>query len=85
MKNIARFTSTFLIVVSFLSNALPCGPGYTTPLFDTTIAPENPYAEYAAGRLGIVKPTFHRSVLIAAYRHIRKLLCKIQEPRRPVL
>jgi hypothetical protein len=70
MKNIARFTSTFLILVSFLSNALPCGPGYTTPLFDTKSSPENPWADYAAGRLGIVKPTFHRSVLIAAYRHI---------------
>jgi hypothetical protein len=70
MKNLARLTSTFLIVVTFLSNALPCGPGYTSPLFDTTSAPENPWTEYAAGRLGIVKPTFHRSVLIASYRHI---------------
>ncbi len=53
-----------------LSNALPCGPGYVSPLFDTTSAPENPYTDFAAGRLGIVKPKFHRSVLYAAYRHI---------------
>ncbi len=66
---ISLATSLFLIL-AFLSNALPCGPGYTTPLFDTTNAPENPYSDYAAGRLGIVKPTFHRSVLYAAYRHI---------------
>ena len=73
MKNFARHTryiATISLIFAFLSNALPCGPGYTTPLFDTTSAPENPWADYAAGRLGIVKPTFHRSVLIAAYRHI---------------
>lgn len=73
MKNFARHTryiATISLILVFLSNALPCGPGYTSPLFDTTSAPENPWTEYAAGRLGIVKPTFHRSVLIAAYRHI---------------
>lgn len=70
MKNFARPVVTISLILVFLSNALPCGPGYTTPLFDTTSAPENPWAEYAAGQLGIVKPTFHRSVLIAAYKHI---------------
>src|SRR5262249_24098264 len=54
----------------FLSNTLPCGPGYVLPLFDTSSAPEDPYTDFAAGKLGIVKPTFHRSVLYAAYRYI---------------
>jgi hypothetical protein len=49
---------------------MPCGPGYITPLFDTTSAPETPYADFAAGRLGVVKPTFRRAVLYAAYRYI---------------
>lgn len=70
MKNPSRHIVTISLILLLLSNALPCGPGFTTPLFDTTSAPENPWADYAAGRLGIVKPTFHRSVLIAAYRHI---------------
>ncbi|MFN0139029.1 MAG: hypothetical protein ACKVQW_02945 [Pyrinomonadaceae bacterium] len=65
-----RYIATVSLILALLSSALPCGPGYTTPLFDTTGSPENPWSEYAAGRLGIVKPTFHRSVLIAAYRHI---------------
>lgn len=65
-----RYIATISLILALLSSALPCGPGYTTPLFDTTKAPENPWSQYAAGRLGIVKPTFHRSVLIAAYRHI---------------
>lgn len=70
MKAFARHIVTISLILVFLSNAMPCGPGYTTPLFDTTNAPENPWADYASGRLGIVKPTFYRSVLIAAYRHI---------------
>jgi hypothetical protein len=57
-----------LFLALLFSNVLPCGPGYTTPLFDTSSAPEDPYSDYAAGRLGIVKPTFRRSVLLAAYR-----------------
>jgi hypothetical protein len=47
---------------------MPCGPGYTTPVFDTDKRPESPYSDYAAGRLGIVKATFPRSVLMASYR-----------------
>lgn len=71
MKNlIPRFLISLLLVSAFLSSAMPCGPGYISPLFDTTSAPEIPYSDFAAGRLGIVKSTFHRSVLIAAYRHI---------------
>lgn len=70
MNAISRFIVTLILIAAFLSNALPCGPGSTTPLFDTTDAPESPYTDYAAGRLGIVKPTFRRSVLYAAYRYI---------------
>ena len=70
MKSFTRFAVSLLLMFAFLSNTLPCGPGYVTPLFDTRSAPEDPYLDYAAGRLGIVKPTFHRSVLYAAYRYI---------------
>ena len=70
MKSLARFAVSLMLMFAFLANALPCGPGYITPLFDTTTAPENPYSDFAAGRLGIVKPKFRRSVLYAAYRQI---------------
>jgi len=70
MSVFIRLATSLFLILAFLSNALPCGPGYTTPLFDTTSAPENPYTDYAAGRLGIIKPTFRRSVLYAAFRHI---------------
>ena len=70
MRSIPRFCIVLILIAAFLSNALPCGPGYTTPLFDTHRAPDNPYTDYAAGQLGILKPTFRRSVLFAAYRYI---------------
>lgn len=70
MRSLKRFFIAVLLVSAFLSNALPCGPGYVTPLFDTHSAPDDPFTDYAAGRLGILKPTFRRSVLFAAYRYI---------------
>ena len=61
---------TAVVIGSLLTNALPCGPSMMTPLFTLRGAPEHPYADFAAGRIGIVKSEFHRSVLLAAYRWI---------------
>ena len=70
MNNVTRFIVSLFLIVSLLSSALPCGPSYVTPLFDTSFAPEDPYTDFAAGRMGIIKPKFRRSVLFAAYRYI---------------
>lgn len=70
MKRSTRLLVVLGICLAFLSNALPCGPGYVSPIFDTNKSPERPFSNYAAGQLGIIKPSFRRSVLFAAYRHI---------------
>ncbi len=70
MRLIKHFVLSSVVITACLSSAIPCGPGYLTPLFDTTSAPEVPFTEFAAGRLGVLKPKLRRSVLIAAYRHI---------------
>ncbi len=70
MKGYYRSLSALFLFFSFLSTGIPCGPGYISPVFDTTSVPELPFTDFAAGRLGIVKGKFRRSVLIAAYRHI---------------
>ncbi len=70
MNILSRFAIALILILAFLSSALPCGPGYVTPVFDFTKSPEQPYTNFAAGRLGIIKPTFRRSVLIAAYRYL---------------
>lgn len=70
MNRIYQITISLILLFAFMSNALPCGPGYISPVFDQKSAPENPYLNYAAGRLGIIKPSFRRSILFAAYRYL---------------
>lgn len=70
MKNSTRFIVSFLLIFAFLANVLPCGPGFITPIFEYKHAPENPYANFAAGRIGVLKPTYRRVVLFAAYRYL---------------
>ncbi len=70
MKSISQFSTSILLILAFLTTAHPCGPGYVSPIFVTTNAPENPYSSFAAGRLGIVKPTYRRELLLVAYRYI---------------
>ena len=69
-KVVRNFALSLAAAASLLTSALPCGPSLMTPLFTLRGAPEHPYRDYAAGRLGIIKPEFHRSVLFAAYRWI---------------
>ncbi len=70
MKTISRIIVALVLISAFLSSALPCGPGYVTPVFVTSSAPENPYSGYAAGQLGIVSPGYRRSLLYVAYRYV---------------
>lgn len=70
MKNVARFLISAFLLFTFVLNILPCGPSYITPIFDKKYAPDNPYQNFAAGKLGIVKPSYHRIVLLAAYRYL---------------
>lgn len=68
-----RCIVSFVLIFAFFFNNLltanACGPSYLTPVFEYSYAPENPYENFARGKIGILKPTFHRSVLFAAYRY----------------
>ena len=68
-KSKSFIIATFLLFV-FSTHILPCGPYILTPVFDIESQPEVPYENFAAGKIGILKPKFHRSVLFAAYRYI---------------
>jgi hypothetical protein len=70
MQKFTRFFASSLLIFSIVFNVLPCGPSYISPVFDQKRAPENPFENFAAGKLGIIKPTYNRSVLIAAYRYL---------------
>lgn len=69
MKRKFQTLFSVILIFSFYLSVLPCGPSYITPLFDYKYAPENPYENFAAGKIGILKPSYHRSVLFAAYRY----------------
>ncbi|HEY8560848.1 MAG TPA: hypothetical protein VIL74_10775 [Pyrinomonadaceae bacterium] len=70
MKNLIRFGAAVLLIFAFLTNALPCGPSYVSPVFEYDYAPENPYENFAAGKIGVLKPSQRRIVLLAAYRYL---------------
>ena len=70
MKKVIRLLISAILILAFISNALPCGPAYITPIFEYSHAPENPYENFAAGKIGILKPTYRRVVLFAAYRYL---------------
>jgi hypothetical protein len=63
-----------LVLITFFVQAVApvfaCGPSYITPVFDYQHAPEEPFENFAAGKIGIVKPTYYRVVLFAAYRYL---------------
>lgn len=70
MQTPIRYIQSAFVVLSLLIGVFPCGPAYVSPVFTIRNGPEDPYLDFAAGRLGIVRPEFHRSVLYAAYRWI---------------
>ena len=74
MHKTLRFAASFLLVIIVFQNNLPiteaCGPGFLTPVFDYKYAPENPFDDFARGKIGILKPSYHRVVLFAAYRYL---------------
>lgn len=50
--------------------AVACGPYATTALFTDIGTPDTEPKAFAAGQLGIVRPTFSKENLVIAYRHL---------------
>lgn len=70
MKSLSPFAISAFLIAVFVLNALPCGPGYILPVFELSNRPDSPFSDFAAGKLGIIKPTYRRVVLLAAYRYL---------------
>src|SRR4249920_1766918 len=62
----------FLFVFLFQSFSVSngCGPSYVQPVFVFETSPDLPFEEFAAGKIGIVKPTLGRKTLLIAYRYL---------------
>jgi len=55
---------------NFIPAARACGPVSIAPIFVFDTSPDLPFAEYARGHLGIVRPSFGRKTLVIAYRYL---------------
>jgi hypothetical protein len=63
--------AALLAVVLFNSTtALACGPFMLEAVFVYTVHPAYPLDRFASGRLGVLQPTYARSYLYVAYRHL---------------
>ncbi len=75
---IARFprkTFAVLALIGFVSILFPhstraCGPFFTDAIFVYSKHPDFPLEQFAAGKLGVVEPSWARSYLVAAYRNL---------------
>jgi len=47
-----------------------CGPEFEAAFFHYQTRPDLPLSDFAAGRLGVLLPSFARSYLVIAYRHL---------------
>jgi hypothetical protein len=70
MKKLVKFLSSFLLIVLLFNSIYACGPSYLSPIFEYEHAPDDPFENFAAGKIGILKPTYRRVVLVAAYRYL---------------
>ncbi len=57
-------------ILSSAPLALACGPFTLSAVFTFTVHPEYPLERFAAGEIGVVQPTYARSYLVVAYRHL---------------
>ena len=66
-----RLIALFLMVILLNGmTALACGPFTLEAIFVHTVHPNYPLAQFAAGRVGVVQPTYARSYLYASYRYL---------------
>jgi tetratricopeptide (TPR) repeat protein len=66
-----RLIAIFLAIVLLNgTTALACGPFTLEAVFVHTVHPAYPLERFAAGRIGVVQPSYARSYLYTAYRYL---------------
>jgi len=59
-----------LVLIMFVTSTLACGPFTMEAIFVYTVHPAYPLDRFAKGEMGVIQPTYARSYLYAAYRHL---------------
>ena len=67
MSRTLRCVFAALVIVIAARSGNGCGPDFPQAFYTSRIAPDPPIESYAAGKLGIVQPTYARRYLIVAY------------------
>ncbi|HET9524663.1 MAG TPA: hypothetical protein VFO99_00755 [Pyrinomonadaceae bacterium] len=57
-------------VMLHTTSSLACGPFMLSAVFVHTVHPDYPLERFAAGRIGVLQPTYARSYLYVAYRYL---------------
>src|SRR3981081_2628222 len=68
----ALLVLALIVSVSFMlpQRTQACGPFFTDAIFVYSKHPDLPLENFAAGKLGVLDPTWARSYLVAAYRNL---------------
>ena len=66
MKTFASLLSLLLLIALPANSIFACGPSYITPLFEYEHSPEDPFENFAAGKIGVLQPGQRRIALVAA-------------------
>ena len=70
-RYIRSLVVVLLAVLLFNStSALACGPFAIEAVFVHTVHPTYPMERFAAGRIGVLQPSYARSYLYAGYRYL---------------
>lgn len=69
MKKFASFVSLLVFAAFPFASVQACGPDFSPDVFVHQIHPDHP-REYAAGKLGVLLPSYPRADLAVAYRYL---------------
>lgn len=70
-RHLRTIIAALLAIALFSSTtAFACGPFMLETVFVYTVHPSYPLQNFAAGRIGVLQPTYARSYLYVAYRHL---------------
>jgi hypothetical protein len=80
---IISLTAVCLVIASTLSlSGIACAPRFEEAFFSYTLHPDFPLSKFANGDLGIIKPTYSRSYLLAAYCYLTAKPLNAEERRK---
>jgi hypothetical protein len=80
MKRLLSLTPLIVVIVFPFLSVQACGPDFFPDVFVRNLQPDHP-TEYAAGKLGVLLPTYPRADLAVAYRYLNGGTLTAEEQR----